>query len=108
MIYRIEITEHARQMLKNVRDRRIRRLFASRIDGLVKEPEKQGRPLSGSLAGRRSIRAVGQRYRIIYRIIYRVDESGAIMVVAALGIRRQGDHCDKYVLAERLARLGLL
>jgi mRNA interferase RelE/StbE len=104
MIYRIEITEHARQMLKNVRDRRIRRLFASRIDGLVKEPEKQGRPLSGSLAGRRSIRAVGQRYRIIYR----VDESGAIMVVAALGIRRQGDHCDKYVLAERLARLGLL
>ena len=102
MIYSIEITENATQMLTGIRDRRIRRLLASRIDRLANEPEKQGRPLGGELAGQRSCRAVGQRYRIIFRI----DET--VVVVAAVGLRRAGDRGDVYALAERLARLGLL
>ena len=102
MIYSIEITENATQMLTGIRDRRIRRLLASRIDRLANEPKKQGRPLGGELAGQRSCRAVGQRYRIIFRI----DET--VVVVAAVGLRRAGDRGDVYALAERLARLGLL
>ena len=102
MIYSIEITENATQMLTGIRDRRIRRLLASRIDGLANEPKKQGRPLGGELAVQRSCRAVGQRYRIIFRI----DET--VVVVAAVGLRRAGDRGDVYALAERLARLGLL
>ncbi len=104
MAYRIEITGQAEQMLMSVVDRRIRRLLASRIDHLATEPDKQGRPLGGMLAGHRSCRAVGQRYRIIYW----VDEAGDVVVVIAVGIRRGGDRDDVYALAERLARLGLL
>ena len=104
MSYRIEITGQAEQMLRSVRDRRIRRLLASRIDQLANEPDKQGRPLGGKLAGRRSCRAVGQRYRIIYR----VDGASVVVVVIAVGIRRAGDRKDVYALAERLKRLGLL
>ena len=102
MIYSIEITENATQMLTGIRDRRIRRLLASRIDRLANEPEKQGQPLGSELAGQQSCRAVGQRYRINFRI----DET--VVVVAAVGLRRAGDRGDVYALAERLARLGLL
>ena len=102
LVYSIEITENATQMLIGIRDRRIRRLLASRIDRLANEPKKQGRPLGGELAGQRSCRAVGQRYRIIFRI----DET--VVVVAAVGLRRAGDRGDVYALAKRLARLGLL
>lgn len=91
-------------MLVSVRDRRIRRLLASRIDQLANEPDKQGRALGGLLAGLRSCRAVGQRYRIIYR----VGEADVVVVVAAVGLRRARDRDDIYALAERLARLGLL
>ena len=101
MIYSIEITGNATQMLAAIPDRRIRQLLASRIDSLANEPEKHGRPLGGQLAGRRSCRAVGQRYRIIYWI-------GEAVVVVAIGLRRAGDRDDVYRLAERLARLGLL
>ncbi len=104
MDYSIEITPSATEMLTRVRDRRIRRLLASRIDNLTDEPEKQGRPLGGALTGQRSCRAVGQRYRIIYR----VDVTGSVVVVVAVGRRRAGDRDDVYALAERLARLGLL
>lgn len=79
-------------------------MLLRRMEALACEPEKQGAPLRGALIGYRAVRAVGQRYRIIYRI----DESGAVVVVAALGIRREGDRADVYAVAERLARLGLL
>lgn len=102
MVYSIEITDNATQMLTDIRDRRIRRLLAARIDSLASEPEKQGRPLGGLLPGRRSCRAVGQRYRLIYRI----DE--ALVTIVAVGLRRAGDRDDVYALAERLTRLGLL
>ena len=104
MGYSIEITANAAEMLTRIRDRRIRRLLASRIDHLADEPEKQGRALGGALDGQRSCRAVGQRYRIIYRI----DIAGAVVGVAAVGLRRAGDRDDVYAFAERLARLGLL
>ncbi len=91
-------------MLRGIRDRRIRQFISLRIDGLVSDPEKQGSPLIGELRGYRSIRAVGQRYRIIYR----VDEDRVEVLVAALGLRREGDRGDIYSLAQRLIRLGLL
>ncbi len=68
------------------------------------EPEKQGKPLSDELAGYRSIRAVGQRYRILYKL----EEEQVIVAVVALGIRKAGDKKDVYELAKKLARLGLL
>ena len=91
-------------MLETIQDRRVRDKIRDRIDGLAEEPEKQGKPLTGELTGYRSLRAVGQRYRIIYRI----EEGKVFVLVMALGIRREGSGKDIYVLAQKLLRLRLL
>lgn len=91
-------------MLEAIQDRRIRDKIRDRIDGLAEEPEKQGKPLTGELTGYRSLRAVGQRYRVIYRI----EEGKVLVLVMALGIRKEGSGKDIYVLAQKLLRLRLL
>jgi len=50
------------------------------------------------------VRAVGQRYRIIYR----VEDERVTVLVVALGIRKQGDKKDVYELAKKLLRSDLL
>ena len=89
-------------MLEEISDRRIRRIVGERISALAEEPEKQGGPLFGELAGYRSIRAVGQRYRIICKV--HQDQ----VVVVAVGIRKEGDKRDIYRLMSRLVNLGLM
>ena len=91
-------------MLEKIQDRRVRDKIRDRIDGLAEEPEKPGKPLTGELTGSRSLRAVGQRYRIIYRI----EEGKVLVLVMALGIRKEGSGKDIYVLAQKLLRLRLL
>ncbi len=63
-----------------------------RIRKLAEEPEKQGKPLIDELLGYRSIRAIGQRYRIIYRI----RESAVMVLVVGAGIRKEGHRSDIY------------
>lgn len=104
MRWQVGLTPHARVMLETIQDRRIREKIRDRIDGLAEEPEKQGKPLTGELTGSRSLRAVGQRYRIIYRI----EEGKVLVLVLALGIRKEGSGKDIYVLARKLLRLRLL
>jgi mRNA interferase RelE/StbE len=60
--------------------------------------------LTADLTGYRSLRAVGQRYRIIYQ----VQEERIIVVVVAVGLRKHGSGKDIYQLAKKLLRLGLL
>jgi len=67
------------------------------IDRLADDPERQGKALLGELAGFRSIRAVGQRNRIIYQI--RGNE--IVVVIVAVGIRRDGARDDIYNLAKK-------
>jgi len=57
----------------------------------------------GELAGYRSIRAVGQRYRIIYK----VEQAKVIIIVVAVGLRKEGAKKDIYALARKLLRLRL-
>ena len=103
MIYRVLLTATAVKMLGKISDLRVRKQIIERIEGLSKEAEKQGKPLGSELAGYRSIRAAGQRYRIIYQV-----ERGEVRVlVIAVGIRREGSRVDVYRLAQRLIRLGL-
>lgn len=104
MRWQIIILPVAEKLLAEISDKRIRQSISRRIDGLTYEPEKQGKPLKDELMGYRSIRAVGQRYRIIYK----VDDEKVIVGIVALGIRKEGDKKDAYVLATKLARLGLL
>ena len=104
MRWQVGLTPHARVMLETIQDRRIREKIRDRIDGLAEEPEKQGKPLTGELTGFRSLRAVGQRYRIIYRI----EEGKVLVLVMAMGIRKEGSGKDIYMLARKLLRLRLL
>ena len=91
-------------MLASMGDRRIREKIGQRIDALADDPDKQGKALAGELTGYRSVRAVGQRYRIIFE----VKRQEAEVVVLGVGLRRQGDKSDIYALAKKLLRLGLI
>lgn len=104
MTWKILLTPTALKLLADISDRRIREKIGAVIDRLAEDPEKQGKALLGELSGFRSVRAVGQRYRIIYQL--RGNE--IIVVVVAVGIRRDGARDDIYTLAKKLLRLGLL
>jgi mRNA interferase RelE/StbE len=91
-------------MLEAIEDRRIREKIRDRIDGLAKDPEKQGKALIEELAGYRSLRAAGQRYRIIYK----VEDEKIVVLVVAVGIRKEGSKRDIYSLAKKLLRLHLV
>jgi mRNA interferase RelE/StbE len=99
MSYSIEFTEEALAMLLEVKDRRVRAKLFERIKKLEEEPGKQGKPLMDELGGFRSVRAVGQRYRIIYEIL---DEVVKVLVVG-VGIRKDGSRIDIYARLTRLS-----
>jgi len=104
VIWRILLTPTAVKLLSDISDRRIREKIGAVINRLTDEPEKQGKALLGELSGFRSIRAVGQRYRIIYQL----RGNDIVVVIVAVGIRRDGAKDDIYKLAKKLYRLGLL
>ncbi|MBI4332216.1 MAG: type II toxin-antitoxin system RelE/ParE family toxin [Chloroflexi bacterium] len=104
MAFKIEITSTALEALEAITDRRTRSAIIRRIDALAEEPDKQGKPLRGWLAGFVSTRAAGQRYRIVYK----VDGKAKRVLVYMVGIRKEGSRRDVYALAERLVQRGLI
>jgi len=85
-------------MLTEIKDKRHQQTLSDRIEKLKTEPEKQGKSLVDELKGYRSIRAVGQRYRIIYK----VERERVVVLVVGMGIRKEGDKGDIYALMEKL------
>lgn len=104
MSWKIELTETAISLLKSISDVRIRKRLVDRIEKLSEDPDKQGKPLKAELTGYRSVRAVGQRYRILYQLI----DHRVVVVVVAVGIRKDSDKRDAYALAKKLVKVGLL
>ena len=100
MKYVVRISKEALKHLRDITDRRIRQDIFDRIEALATDPDKQGKPLRNELAGLRSIRVVNQRFRVIYEI----QKEQVIVVVVAVGIRKQGDRADIYRKAALLAR----
>ncbi len=98
MSYRIVLTAEAKQLLARIQDRREQGILLTRLEQLAESPEQQGKPLRGDLTGYRSIRAIGQRYRIIYQVL----EDQVLVVVVAMGRRKDGDRQDVYELASKL------
>ncbi len=96
--YEIQLTPLALEMLAAVKDRREQEKLRDRIDKLKVEPQKQGKALVDNLFGFRSIRAVGQRYRIVYQ----VEQDRVLVVVVGLGRRKDGDKKDIYTILEKL------
>ncbi len=104
MTWRVVVTRSALEMLKKIPDRRIRKQVSGTIMGLSEDPEKKGKALLGELAGYRTIRSAGQRYRVIFRI----ERGKVIVVVVAVGMRKEGDRKDIYSLARKLFRQRLI
>jgi len=104
MRWNIKLTQPALRQLAAIKDTRIREQISRKINALTDNPEQQGKPLSDELTGYYSVRAVAQRYRILYRL----EAEQIIVVVVAMGIRKDGDKKDVYALAKKIARLGLL
>ena len=104
MIYRVDILPAAQDVVLNIAGRRIQVKLLERMTALAADPELQGKPLGDDLAGYRSIRTVGRRYRIIYR----VERSEVVVMVVAAGIRKEGSRENVYRVAAKLIRLGLL
>lgn len=100
MNWRVEIAVDALKHLQGITDKRVRENLFKRIEQLANDPERQGKPLQNELSGLRSVRAIGQRYRIVYR----VERERVIVIVVAVGIRRQGDRSDIYEIAAKLIR----
>ena len=98
MTYRVVLTAEAKMLLGAVRDRREQKLLFSRLEQLQENPEQQGKSLRGELSEYRSIRAVGQRYRVIYRI----ENEEVLVIVVAVGRRQEGDRQDVYQIAQKL------
>jgi len=103
-IWKIIFTPTAEAMLAAIKDRRIQTQIVSRIERLTTAPETQGKPLAGELADCFSIRAVKERYRVIYRLIAQT----VVVQIIAVGIRKEGDRNDIYRLAQKLAARGML
>ncbi len=104
MKWHVRLTLPALRQLAAIKDTRMRESISRRINALEQDPDEQGKPMTGELLGYRSIRAVGQRYRILYRL----EAEQVVVVVVAVGIRKEGDKADIYELAKKLAGLGLL
>lgn len=104
MAYQVEITPTALEALEAIADRRTRSAIVRRIDALTDEPEKLGKPLRGWLAGFLSVRAAGQKYRVVYR----VEVARKRVLVYLVGIRKEGSRRDVYALAEHLVQRGLI
>lgn len=98
--FRVQFTAGARDDLRAIGDTRTRQAVFNRAQGLNVEPLAQGKALGDDLKGFRSVRAAGQRYRILYR----VGVLEGVVTVAVVGIRKEGDKRDVYRVASK--RLG--
>jgi len=103
MSYKVVLSEPAADQIRSVRDKRIQGTLLEKIRGLADSPDKQGKALVGALKSYRSVRVVGQRYRIIYQI----EDDSVLVIVVALGLRKQGDKRDIYKLAQKIVKIGL-
>lgn len=102
--WEVRLTLKAEMQVAAIKDRRVQERLRSSLRRLEYEPELQGKPLADELVGYRSVRAIGQRYRIIYKL----EDQRVLVLIVALGMRKEGDKKDIYELAKKLKRLGLL
>jgi mRNA interferase RelE/StbE len=96
----VRFTEDAAADLRRVTDKRSQGAILRRAQQLDVEPLAQGKALTDDLKGFRSVRAAGQRYRVIYQ----VGVLEGVVTVVVIGIRKEGDKRDAYRVARR--RLG--
>jgi mRNA interferase RelE/StbE len=98
--YVVKLSPDAVQDLGAISDQNTVRSIIKKAGGLSVEPHKQGKPLKGVLTNYRSVRAAGQRYRIVYQV---AAQDGQVVIVV-IGIRKDGDKVDAYAVASKRLR----
>ena len=96
--YSVVWTPTALKMLASLVDRRVITKLIERAEALAEDPEHQGHPLWDVLKGYRSVRVLGQRYRIIYK----VQAREILVVIVGAGLRKEGDRGDIYAQLHKL------
>lgn len=102
-MYKIKITKIAAANLQQI-EKTAQIQIIIKIEQLKDEPILIGKPLKGPLKEYRSVRAAGQRYRVIYKVL----EDEIIVIVVAVGIRKDGDKKDIYELMKKYIKTNLL
>ena len=102
-MYKIKLTKIAAHNLEKFDPGTLIQILA-KIESLKAEPILMGKALKGPLKEFRFVRAAGQRYRFIYKII---DEE-VIVIIIAVGIRKEGDKKDIYQLMKKYLKTGLI
>lgn len=95
--YAVSLTPDAAQDLAAISDQATVWAIIKKAKDLDTEPLKQGKPLKGVLTNYRSVRAAGQRYRIVYQVAVQAGQ----VVIVVIGIRKAGDKKDAYEVAEK-------
>lgn len=99
-VFRVAFTEEADSDVGGISDLGTRAAVLKRAAALTNDPTRQGKALGDDLKGVRSVRAAGQRYRVLYRVY---EQAGQVVIVV-IGIRKEGDRKDVYNVASK--RLG--
>ena len=102
-MYKIKLTALAAENIKLLNSG-TQKQVVKKIEELKAEPLLLGKALRGPLKELRSVRAAGQRYRIIYKVV----KEDIMVVVVAVGIRKAGDKSDIYELMKKYIRTGLI
>lgn len=105
MSWKIVFTPQAKKSLKAIKNKKVQKQILDTLKALSIDPdiEKRGKRLSGELSGFRSIRVVGRRYRIIYKM----TSKELIITVIHVEKRESGSKKDIYELTKKLLKLGL-
>jgi mRNA interferase RelE/StbE len=98
MDYQVELTKLALSMIAEIQDLREQKGITDRLKKLKTDPLIQGKALTGDLKGYHSVRAVGQRYRIVYKVV----QERIVVTVVGVGRRKEGDKKDIYKLMKKL------
>lgn len=93
----VVINSDAEADLDAITDARTYEAVSRKIRGLEQEPQKQGKSLGGDFRAYRSVRAAGQRYRVIYQ----VASLETMVTAVVVGIRKEGDKRDVYRTASK-------
>jgi mRNA interferase RelE/StbE len=101
-MYKIKLTKIAAENLQKI-DSKTQKQIINKINSLKTEPLLLGKRLKGPLKEFRSVRAAGQRYRIIYKV-----QEEEIIIIVAVGIRKEGDKKDIYELMKKYIKIGFL
>ena len=103
MSHRLEITETCLSFLEGITDKSVQSTILGRVEGLKIDPKKQGKVLVKELDDFHSIH-IAERYRVMYRI----DGDSSTVWVLAIGMRKEDDKKDVYMIARKLLEAGLL